>query len=243
MKKIINLSLLCLLVLGACKKESTKPTTDNSNTGTTFNCRYDTVYSSSLGTEIYEYDAQERISNITRILNGKETVDTYTYMGNQVEVKNDNQTSIFKLNSNGYADTVIMDFRGVGSLIIYYFYNSQNQITKQIQEMEFGGNEITLEVENYYLNGNNTTSRLLLNGEESIVKNEYHLDRPNIFKEMEYKTQFIPSSVNLIKASILDDKPNQQFEYQFDNQNRVVFRKVINPDGDEQTESFVWKCK
>jgi hypothetical protein len=243
MKQSFYLIAFTLVLFAACKKDNPTPVDNNNNGGGQLFCKYDTVYSSQLGTEIYAYDDKDRIAKITRILDGKETISSFTYTANKVVMQNDDQTNQYFLNKNGFADTVLMDFKSFGNIQVYYTYNSQNQIVKQIQEMEIGGNELYLEIENTYLNGNISSSKILFDGDESIIENEYHLDRPNIFKEMEYKTQFIPSDQNLAKAIYLDGDLNQSFVYQFDSQNRVVFRKTTVIDEPEQTESFVWKCK
>lgn len=244
MKKIIQLSLVCLLIFSACKKDNPTPSENpNNNGGAQLTCRYDTVYSSQMGVLVYEYDDLGRVSKVIRTQNGREIIDMYTYSEGKVLVQNSSQTSQFFLNENGFADTVYMELNALGSIQIFYTYNSQNQITRQIQEMEINGNEIRLEIENYFLNGNNTSSKLILNGDESVMTNEYHLDNPNMFKEMEQKTQFIPTNQNLIKASYIDGDLSQNFTYQFDAQNKVISRKISLPDDTDNTETFVWKCK
>lgn len=244
MKKIIQLSLVCLFVISACKKDNPTPSENtNNNGGAQLTCKYDTVYSSQMGVLVYEYDDLGRVSKVTRTQNGTEITDVYTYSEGKVLVQNSAQTNQFFLNENGFADTVYMELNTLGSIQIFYTYNSQNQIIRQIQEMEINGNEIRLEVENYYLNGNNTSSKLIFNGDESVMTNEYHLDKPNMFKEMEQKTQFIPTNQNLIKVSYVDGDSSQSFTYQFDAQNKVISRKISLPDNTYNTETFVWKCK
>ncbi|MDP3927413.1 MAG: hypothetical protein Q8R57_00165 [Bacteroidota bacterium] len=244
MKKSFYLIAFSLILFAACKKDNPTPVDNNNNNGgAQLTCRYDTVYSSQQGTEIYAYDDKDRIAKITRILNGKETISLYTYTGNKVLMQNEDQTVHYILNNNGFADTVLMDIKGLGYIQVFNTYNSQNQIVKIIQDMEIGGNEVYLEMEQTYLNGNNNTSKILFEGDELILVNEYHLDKENVFKEMEYKTQFIPSNKNLMKASYMDGDLNQSFTYQFDAQNKVISRKIIGPDTQENSETFVWKCK
>jgi len=243
MKQSFYLIAFTLVLFAACKKDNPTPVDNNNNGVGQLLCKYDTVYSSQLGTEIYAYDDKDRIAKISRILDGKETISSYTYTANKVVVQSADQTNQYYLNKNGFADTVIMDFKGFGNLQLYNTYNNQNQIVKQIQEMEFGGNEIYLEVENEYLNGNISSSKVLFDGDESIMVNEYHLDKQNSLKEMEYKTQFMPSNQNLMKASYLDGNLNQSFIYQFDSQNRIKLFKLTDSEGKEQINSIVWKCK
>jgi hypothetical protein len=244
MKKSFYFLVLSIVLFAACKKDNPTPVDNtNNNGGTQLTCRYDTVYSSQVGVQVYEYDNLDRVSKVTRTQNGGEIIDVYTYLDGKVIMQNRGQTNQYFLNENGYADTVLMELNNFGSIQIYNTYNSQNQIVKQIQEMEFNGREINLEVENTYLNGNNVSSKVILDGDESIMTNEFYLDKPNMFKEMEYKTQFIPSHQNLMKASYLDGYLNQSFTYQFDTQNKVISRKITGPDSQENTETFVWKCK
>jgi hypothetical protein len=249
MKQSFYLIAFTLVLFAACKKDNPTPyptDTNNNNGGALANCKYDTVYtvySSQPGTVIYAYDDKDRIAKITRILDGKETISSFTYTANKVVMQSDDQTNQYFLNKNGFADTVLMDFKSFGNIQVYYTYNSQNQIVKQIQEMEIGGNEIYFEVENEYLNGNISSSKVLFDGDESIRVNEYHLDKQNSLNDMDYKIQFIPSNQNLMKASYLDGNLTQSYIYQFDSQNRIKSFKIIDSEGKEQINSIVWKCK
>ncbi|MFY8191306.1 MAG: hypothetical protein ACOVK9_10100, partial [Bacteroidia bacterium] len=63
MKKSFYFLVLSIVLFAACKKDNPTPVDNtNNNGGTQLTCRYDTVYSSQVGVQVYEYDNLDRVS-------------------------------------------------------------------------------------------------------------------------------------------------------------------------------------
>jgi hypothetical protein len=235
--KLLLLSVICVIALVSCKKESL----------TTLSPADSLVKTKTEGNlvETYYYDNQKRVSKIAflNLNNNDSYYYEYAYSADEVTEYHSNETihgleetlpngviklyctanpKSYKLNNQGY-------FIGNSSTCEAnsFIYDANGFIVTQSYAVtDFSKNE-TLKNDSRNIIAINTNGFSFLGGEfKTSVNLDYYYDKPNTIGNKNYGKLFLgKSSENLIKSEA-ENNLTTKYSYSFDNKQRVTSKTV-----------------
>jgi hypothetical protein len=240
--KNLNFLFIALFLAGA--NSCTKKETNNPAPYTPL-CLIQTRSTSDGLFESFSYDEANRISKYTFSFSGGDISSNYVYYKNRVEVEDDGGSfTTYYLNSNGFADSALIEYNGSDKIRNQYTYNANNELIKLVIIGKAFGSTINRTYSYEYENGNLVKQTLM---EGNVIQeniSEYYLDKINYSKPSEEKEKFINGNRNLVKKTTYPNGSYFEHTYSFDSDGKALTQTSYNSKSkDLIITTFSWLCK
>ncbi|OYU96447.1 MAG: hypothetical protein CFE21_08615 [Bacteroidetes bacterium B1(2017)] len=241
MKKIITTAAVCiLLVVSACKKESSSTTNTTTPTST---CMVQSINYGDGSADSYTYDSQNRLSRNVFVQDTLTSQTDYTYAGKIVTAATAGGfTQLFYLNSNGFADSSVMDYAGIIHITSVYKYNSQNQATSMITSGNYFTTPVNESTTYEYTGGNKSKETYNDGTTTSVTTYDYYTDKADPAKKSMEAINFVNGNTNLLKTETVDGTDVTSYTYEYDSTGKPT-KRTATSTGNPVVSTIAWTCK